>query len=88
MLIDRQQQLELTNAVREQLGIHQIVRRAPALRLFQVAIIPHTWDVTTLRELQPGSRVNLEIDMLARYVARMIGVDAPSPHDAEGAKDG
>ncbi len=55
---------------------------------FQVAIIPHTWDVTTLRELQPGSRVNLEIDMLARYVARMIGVDAPTPHDAEGAKDG
>ena len=55
---------------------------------FQVAIIPHTWEVTTLRELQPGSKVNLEIDMLARYVARMIGVDAPSPHDAEGAKDG
>lgn len=55
---------------------------------FQVAIIPHTWEVTTLRELQPGSRVNLEIDMLARYVARMIGVDAPTPHDAQGAKDG
>lgn len=51
---------------------------------FQVAIIPHTWDVTTLRELQPGARVNLEIDMLARYVARMIGVDAPKPHDPEG----
>jgi len=44
---------------------------------FQVAIIPHTWEVTTLDELQPGSRVNLEIDMLARYVARMIGADAP-----------
>jgi len=44
---------------------------------FQVAVIPHTWDVTTIREVQPGSRVNLEIDMLARYVARMIGVDAP-----------
>ncbi len=44
---------------------------------FQVAIIPHTWQVTTLSELQPGSRVNLEIDMLARYVARMIGADAP-----------
>lgn len=62
---------------------------------FQVAIIPHTWAVTTLRDLQPGSRVNLEIDMLARYVARMIGVDAPQPHDAalrptknEDAKDG
>lgn len=44
---------------------------------FQVAIIPHTWQVTTLGQLQPGSRVNLEIDMLARYVARMIGADAP-----------
>ena len=44
---------------------------------FQVAIIPHTWEVTTLSDLQPGSRVNLEIDMLARYVARMIGADAP-----------
>ncbi|MEM1147760.1 MAG: riboflavin synthase [Pseudomonadota bacterium] len=55
---------------------------------FQVAIIPHTWDVTTLRELQPRSRVNLEIDMLARYVARMIGVDAPTAHDAEGAQHG
>lgn len=44
---------------------------------FQVAIIPHTWEVTTLRDLKPGSLVNLEIDMLARYVARMIGADAP-----------
>ncbi len=44
---------------------------------FQVAIIPHTWEVTTLGSLTPGARVNLEIDMLARYVARMIGADAP-----------
>lgn len=44
---------------------------------FQIAIIPHTWEVTTLGELQPGARVNLEIDMLARYVARMVGADAP-----------
>ncbi|MEO1476601.1 MAG: riboflavin synthase [Pseudomonadota bacterium] len=44
---------------------------------FQVAVIPHTWDVTTLSDLQPGTHVNLEIDMLARYVARMIGADAP-----------
>ena len=55
---------------------------------FQVAIIPHTWEVTTLRELQPGAQVNLEIDMLARYVARMIGADAPVPHDPQGAKNG
>lgn len=44
---------------------------------FQAAIIPHTWEVTTLGALTPGRRVNLEIDMLARYVARMIGADAP-----------
>ncbi|MBY9067877.1 riboflavin synthase [Hyphomonas sp. WL0036] len=44
---------------------------------FQVAIIPHTWQVTTLGQKKPGDRVNLEIDMLARYVARMVGADAP-----------
>ena len=40
--------------------------------VFGVNIIPHTWDVTTLGELKPGSRVNLEIDMLARYLARWL----------------
>ena len=38
--------------------------------VFGVNIIPHTWDVTTLGQLHTGSRVNLEIDMLARYLAR------------------
>lgn len=38
--------------------------------LFTVNLIPHTWDVTTLNRLQPGGLVNLEIDMLARYLAR------------------
>jgi riboflavin synthase len=38
--------------------------------VFGVNLIPHTWDVTTLGELKPGARVNLEIDMLARYLAR------------------
>jgi riboflavin synthase len=40
--------------------------------VFGVNIIPHTWDVTTLGQLTPGDRVNLEIDMLARYLARWI----------------
>ena len=39
---------------------------------FEVAIIPHTLSVTTLGALTPGDRVNLEVDMLARYVARML----------------
>ena len=38
--------------------------------VFGVNIIPHTWEVTTLGGLEAGSGVNLEIDVLARYVAR------------------
>ena len=38
--------------------------------VFGINLIPHTWEVTTLGEMKPGSRVNLEIDMLARYLAR------------------
>jgi riboflavin synthase len=38
---------------------------------FGLNIIPHTWQMTTLGDLQPGDRVNLEIDVLARYLMRM-----------------
>ena len=38
---------------------------------FGVNIIPHTLTATTLGELTPGGAVNLEIDLLARYVARL-----------------
>ena len=38
--------------------------------VFGVNIIPHTWDATTLGGLRPGAKVNLEIDLIARYVAR------------------
>ena len=40
-------------------------------RRFEVNIIPHTRAVTTIRHLAPGSRVNLEIDMMARYLERL-----------------
>ena len=39
---------------------------------FGVNIIPHTADATTLGKLSAGDRVNLEVDMLARYVARQL----------------
>jgi riboflavin synthase len=39
---------------------------------FDVNLVPHTLDVTTLGRLQPGSRVNLEVDIIARYVERMM----------------
>lgn len=38
---------------------------------FSINLIPHTIAVTTLKRLQPGARVNLEIDIIARYVERM-----------------
>ena len=39
---------------------------------FSVLIIPHTLKVTTLGSLQPGARVNLEVDQMARYAARLL----------------
>ena len=42
---------------------------------FGINVIPHTLENTTLGKLEPGLRVNLEIDMLARYVARLLEKD-------------
>jgi riboflavin synthase len=40
---------------------------------FEINVIPHTRTVTTFARLAPGARVNLEVDLLARYVERMSG---------------
>ena len=45
---------------------------------FGVNIIPHTLTATTFGEAKVGDRVNFEIDMLARYVARLLDKDLPS----------
>jgi riboflavin synthase len=39
---------------------------------FEVALVPHTLDVTTLGGKRPGDEVNLEVDVLAKYVERMV----------------
>ena len=39
---------------------------------FQVNLIPHTLEMTTLKLVHPGSRVNLEVDLLARYAERLL----------------
>lgn len=39
---------------------------------FTVAVIPHTAGATTLGRLRPGSRVNVEVDVLAKYVERLL----------------
>ena len=49
---------------------------------FSINLIPHTLEATTLGELQAGCRVNLEIDLIARYVERML-----DPTSANGMND-
>ena len=48
-------------------------------RRFGVNLIPHTRQVTTLGMLAPGDEVNLEIDIIARYVERMLNAGAATP---------
>lgn len=43
---------------------------------FSINLIPHTVDVTTLKHCRAGGRVNLEVDLIARYVERMLSPDA------------
>jgi riboflavin synthase len=43
-------------------------------RKFSINLIPHTWQVTTLKHLEVGALVNLEVDLIARYVERMHSV--------------
>ena len=41
-------------------------------RDFEVAIIPKTWEVTNLSRLNPGDDINLEVDVIAKYVERLL----------------
>ncbi len=56
-------------------GVSLTVNRVEA-DVFRVNLIPHTLAVTTLKRLGAGVRVNLEVDLIARYVERMVGGDA------------
>jgi riboflavin synthase len=53
------------------------VQDTPESGRFEVNIIPHTAAVTTLGACRPGTRVNLEIDLLARYVQRLMTKENP-----------
>jgi riboflavin synthase len=52
-------------------GISLTVNETGADR-FALNVIPHTWRATNLAECKAGDRVNVEVDMLARYVARQL----------------
>ena len=56
-------------------GVSLTVNRVEDLKdvcRFSINLIPHTISVTTLKHLHSGSKVNLEIDLIARYVERML----------------
>jgi riboflavin synthase len=53
-------------------GVSLTVNEVEGTR-FGVNIIPHTQSVTTFGRVKPGSKVNLEVDLMARYVARLVG---------------
>ena len=55
---------------------------------FTVSLIPTTLDLTTLGRKQPGAAVNLEVDVIAKYTERLLGLDgktADQPQGAEGS---
>ena len=52
-------------------GVSLTVNRVKG-RIFEVNLIPHTLKVTTLGRLARGDAVNLEVDLVARYVARLL----------------
>jgi riboflavin synthase len=58
-------------------GVSLTVNRVDGA-LFEVFLIPHTLEVTTLSRLAPGTRVNLEVDLIARYVERLLSPSASS----------
>ena len=55
-------------------GVSLTVNEVAAAR-FAVNLIPHTLEVTTLDECRPGVRVNVEVDIIARYLERLQAVD-------------
>jgi len=56
-------------------------------RVMGVTIIPHTFEKTTLGAYKAGDRVNLETDVLAKYVEKLMRWRAPEPLDVEKLKE-
>lgn len=58
------------------LTVNSVRDDANGSAIFEINIIPHTHQVTTMRLLRKGAKVNLEIDLLARYIERMLGKES------------
>ncbi|MDY0002607.1 MAG: riboflavin synthase [Polyangia bacterium] len=53
---------------------------------FEVSVVPHTWRNTTLPERRRGALVNLEMDIIGKYVARMLGAHDGASHGLSARK--
>ena len=68
-------------------GISLTVNRIDGA-LFELNIVPHTLQETTLVDLHPGHRVNLEVDLIARYLERLLqGDQAAQPANGQGVTE-
>jgi riboflavin synthase len=54
---------------------------------FEIAVIPKTWQVTNLSQLRPADEVNLEVDVIAKYVERIMGNTGPANEVASRADE-
>ena len=52
---------------------------------FSVAVIPHTYQNTNLSYLRPGSKVNLESDVLGKYVEKFLRLERQEAHQPNGS---
>lgn len=65
-------------------GVSLTVNALPEAGVAQVSIIPFTWDHTALSDLQPGDGVNLEGDMIGKYVRHLLGAPMRADNGADG----
>jgi riboflavin synthase len=62
-------------------GVSLTINRLAGTSRFEVMLVPHTLAVTTLGDMAAGNSVNLEVDVLARYVARQLDYAGITPSD-------
>ena len=66
-------------------GVSLTVNEVAGTR-FSVCLIPHTLEVTSLGTLQPGQQVNIEVDLVARYLERLLVGDNPATANKPGVE--
>ena len=70
-------------------GVSLTVSRIEPPDRIRVSIIPHTWEATNFRFLSPGDRLNVEGDLIGKYVGKLLArsTDRPDPRSQDGEYD-